>query len=796
MTHHDTGGARYPVPTVVPWVRCPHHMAGRRDDMSIMPVHRPTIRYACGASRSPMSDMRRGGDDMATMTLADAVHAVRRDGKPRDVQCSAHEDARASLSVSVADDGKILLCCHAGCATEAVLQSAGLTWADVMPPPNQKSRREIVARYDYTDEHGALLYQVVRFEPKDFRQRQPDGDGGWTWKVKGVRRVLYRLPELHGCTVAYIPEGERDVHSLVDIGLPATCNAGGAGKWRADYTQQLRDAGVRKVVVLPDNDQPGRDHANDVARSCHSAGMEVKIIELPGLNAKGDVADWIAAGHTREDLATLVKATPLYLPDTDTTVQPPELTDAGNAQRFADQHGKDVCYVPEWGWMVWDGTIWARDELAARKKMLDTARRIYREAETASEADQKQIAAWARQSQQAQRLSAALWCAQPSLAVRADEFDKELWLLPVENGTADLRTGKKHPPNREHKLTRASRVLYDSTAQCPVWVQFLARVLPDTALRDFVQRAVGYSLTGLTTEQCLFFLYGHGRNGKSVFLECLAALMGALHAATRIDSLSVTRGGGIPNDIAALAGARLVTVSETPENARLNEPLVKDLTGGDTISARFLRHEFFEYRPQFKLWIRGNHKPAIRGTDDGIWRRVMLVPFDVQIPEAEVDPDLPGKLRGELPGILNWAVEGCLAWQQQGLRPPQSVREAVSGYRDEMDTLGQFLDECCVIDAKAITKAKDLYACYVAWSERTGEKAVTQTRFGTALGERGFNKDKSGVISWQGVRLKSGQLDSSDPSRSSAQSRARNDGNADIRSELSTPSAKHEKVRL
>ena len=469
----------------------------------------------------------------------------------------------------------------------------------------------------------------------------------------------------------------------------------------------------------------------------------------------------------------------------------PELTDAGNAQRLIKRHGQDLKFVPAWDWLVWTGQTWARDELKARQVALETARGIHAEAATVSDnAEQKALSDWARKSQNAQRVQAMLWCAQPELAARPEDFDREPWLLPCANGTIDLRTGEVHPHRREHFLTRACPVVFDAKAQCPEWQKFLERVLPDRDVREYVQRFAGYSLTGSTAEQSLAFLYGSGRNGKSVFLETLGLLLGDYHTATRVDSLAVTRGGGIPNDVAALAGARLVTVSETPEGVRLNESLVKDLTGGDTITARFLRHEFFQFKPQFKLWIRGNHKPQIRGTDDGIWRRLALVPFTVQIPLAEVDPGLSERLQGELSGILNWAIEGCRAWQQSGLRPPQAVTEAVAEYRDEMDTLGEFIADCCLIDAKAKAAASQLYGAYKDWCDNSGHNPVSTTRFGLTLGERGFFKEKSGVVRWRGIGLlaDSGQLDSSDSSPSSSQFARAQSRKPESGSKLSEPS--------
>ena len=246
-------------------------------------------------------------------TIAD----VRADGQPRSVRCPAHEDRRASLSVGRGDGDRVLLNCHAGCETATVLEAVGLAWKDLMPPtmPGNGTRLgRLVATYDYTDETGTLLYQVCRYEPKTFRQRRPDGNGGWIQKLDQTRRVLFGLPTLHGQLVVYVPEGEKDVLALREMGLAATCNAGGAGKWRPEYVTQLTQAGVTSVVALPDHDEAGRVHAETVARTCHTAGLRVKYVELPGLAEKGDVSAWIAAGHTHDELVTLVKATPLSAP--------------------------------------------------------------------------------------------------------------------------------------------------------------------------------------------------------------------------------------------------------------------------------------------------------------------------------------------------------------------------------------------------------------------------------------------------------------------------------------------------
>ena len=253
-------------------------------------------------------DGAKEGAERADCKLRQTIATVRDDGRNRDCRCPAHDDQQASLSIGRGGDGRLLLHCQAGCSTAAVLSAAGLTWADIHNP--RAAPGKILATHDYRDEAGTLLYQVLRFAPKHFRQRRPDGTGGWEWRLGDVRRVLYRLPELVESRVVYVAEGEKDVDRLRGLGLMATCNAGGAGKWRDDYTCQLLGAGVKHAIILPDNDEPGRQHAESVARACHSAGLRVQVVLLPRLSEKGDVSDWLNGGHSHSDLISVVANTP------------------------------------------------------------------------------------------------------------------------------------------------------------------------------------------------------------------------------------------------------------------------------------------------------------------------------------------------------------------------------------------------------------------------------------------------------------------------------------------------------
>jgi putative DNA primase/helicase len=306
-------------------------------------------------------------------------------------------------------------------------------------------------------------------------------------------------------------------------------------------------------------------------------------------------------------------------------------------------------------------------------------------------------------------------------------------------------------------ITKLAPAQYHPDAAAPAWEAFLERVLPAEDLRAFVQRAAGYSATGDTSEQCMFINYGTGANGKSTFQEALSAALGDYAMRTPTEMLLAKRSDGVPNDVARLKGARFVSASETEEGRRLAESRIKDLTGQDTITARFMRAEWFDFEPVHKLWLSTNHKPEIRGTDRAIWRRIRLVPWSVAIPLGEQDKKLPQKLRSELPGILAWIMRGCFEWQRKGLQAPEEVRRATVEYRAEMDVVGAFLAECCAVGSDQDVSAADLYKAYGEWCKDTGEAQMKQRRFGGQLTERGvfehYRGGKSGGHRWRGLDL-------------------------------------------
>lgn len=441
-------------------------------------------------------------------------------------------------------------------------------------------------------------------------------------------------------------------------------------------------------------------------------------------------------------------------------------TDYDHARRLIVRYGKYLRFnCTRNKWVVWKGSYWCIDDSKAIYRYAKvTARKIYEEVVVAKDQDQKALAKMAIQLMNEANIRAMLKMAEsePEIAMTDQQFDRNKYLLSCLNGTIDLKTGKLRASCREDYITKVIPVRYDASAKCPLWMNFLNRVMSgDKHLIGFLKRAVGYSLTGDISERALFICYGTGKNGKTTFLETLMAMLGDYALRTPTETLMSRRPGVIPNDVARLAGARFVTARETDEGRKLAEAQVKDLTGGDMLTARFMRAEWFDFKPECKLWLATNHKPVIRGTDRAIWDRIRLIPFSVTISDDEMDSQLGEKLKNELPGILTWAMEGCIQWQGlKCLGTPTAVLDATQEYRTDMDVIGGFLDECCTEGPLEEATAKVLYQTYGGWCDQVGEKPITQRRFGGSLTERGYSRQKGtgGVRAWIGIGLKEAKL--------------------------------------
>jgi P4 family phage/plasmid primase-like protien len=429
------------------------------------------------------------------------------------------------------------------------------------------------------------------------------------------------------------------------------------------------------------------------------------------------------------------------------------VTDMGNAERFIHQHSRKVRYCEKLGgWFVWDGRRFRKDETGAVYRLAqETVRAIYGEASRTLEEEKRiELGRWAYTSERLQRIEAMIRLAskQEIVAIMPDAFDKDPYLLNVNNGTIDLRKGVLKPHDPADLITKLVPVDYDPDAEMRLVNEWLLEIMDGNQdMVSFLQRAVGYSLTGDTREQILLMCFGVGANGKSTFFGLVQDLLGDYATATSTSTLMVKRTESIPCDVAMLKGARFVAAAEAEAGQRIAESLVKQLTGGDVITARYLHSNPFTFRPTFRIWMAVNHKPVIRGTDVGIWRRIRLIPFTVVFPDHKQDKTLPEKLREELPGLLAWAVTGCLEWQKNGLGVPDEITKATGDYRDEMDVLGQFIDERCGVHDDLAVQSSVLFNAWSKWCEANGEFKGTNKSFSLKLEEKGFKntRRKSGI---------------------------------------------------
>ena len=452
------------------------------------------------------------------------------------------------------------------------------------------------------------------------------------------------------------------------------------------------------------------------------------------------------------------------------TVSP--CTHLANSHRIRHYFKGRIWYALGAGWILWTGKFWRPDptnEGAIATGFVDTlSRRIAQEAsqvtrKASEEADSERrkslmaqaeaLLKWAVQSENAQVIASGLKLSKHALLIEYRTLNADPWLFNVQNGTIDLRTGTLHPHNPADLITFLSPVEYDPGATCPNWERFISEVFNgDREMVAFIQRGLGWSLTGVVKERALFFLYGDtGKNGKTTLVEAFMKLVGDCGESSygygrKVGADTFMRSRNSEDNqrkAATLAGPRFICTSEVDEEHRLNEQLIKDITGGDTLEGRRLYQEAFTFKPQFKPWMYGNHKPEIRGTDDAIWSRVRMVPFEVSFKGRE-DLDLPAKLEAELPGILNWAIQGCLDWQRHGLQPPAKVQAATDAYRAEMDVFGPFISECCVVHRHAEVWANQLYSAYRQWCVDNGVKEQNQQKFGRYLTSKGFRSEITG----------------------------------------------------
>ena len=636
--------------------------------------------------------------------------------------------------------------CHSECSRggnvvqlEAELHHAGDTkaaWAKVCELVGREMAR-IIATYDYNDAEGKLLYQSVRYEPKDFSRRRPDpeSEGKWIWSVQRTIMVPYRLPQVLAADTVYIVEGEKDVATLEQLGIVGTCNVGGAKSWLTTYNRHFKG---KHVVILPDQDEAGQLHGNSVAYNLLPVAASVKLVNLPA-GPKGDVTDWVTAGGTREALDALVEASGTWEPGQGMELLPGAVaggweafkplmvrqTDLANGEVFAGMNGDVARWVPEFGnWIVWNETEgrWAVDNSLAIYQLAYFHLRNMRQA--AKELNDTQLTKHAEDSESKHGTDSMIACAKSFLVIHADTLDSDPYLLNVANGTLDLKTGELREHRKEDFITRLVPVVYNPDARSAEFEKFLDTIMcGNRELVAFLQLFAGYSLCGWTGERKLVCLHGQtGSNGKSTLVDVLQMIAGEYYMTASFASFQkaafAQSGSQATPDLARLSGARIVTAAEPAKGTNLDTGLIKNATGEDKITARHLNKAPFSFVPQFKLWLIFNDAPRIEGSDDAMWTRVLRVPFDHKFtnPDLSVkgrmaDPVLTG------PAALAWAVRGSVEYHRSGLKIPQVIREGTQQYRDEQDPLVDFYQACCVFREGATWETGALHSAYRGWAE-------------------------------------------------------------------------------
>jgi putative DNA primase/helicase len=744
---------------------------------------------------------------MTAAEVARALGGAKCHGAEWDARCPAHNDANPSLSLRDGDDGKILFRCHAGCSQQQVfdaLRARGLLerrsngqdhhprakpetaldngkdddWRSIFPPPVEAHEPAELLNtlghdtlYPYYNQDGRIGAYVARYEARNGKRKwfQPvsygvlGGVASWYRKAITNNRPLYHLDQLAARpdAMVLVCEGEKSADAAAEPFPACVCTTwqGGTGAVAKTDWSPLAN---RPAIIWPDNDATGRKAAAAIHRMLPHASV-LRVDDLPpggdAYDLRTDDPDrWLdahltepARGEEADDLEAEARG-PEPPPDEETDVvdRPPGFSDEDLALKFTRKHRNLLRYVARWGqWFIWKSTLWVEDETL---QAFDLSRAICRKASSAcSHPKIRAVVASAKTVAAVERLTKA----DRAHAATTAQWDSDPWLLNTPGGVVDLRTGHLQPHRQTDYMTKITAAAPANDAACPLWHRFLHRVTGgDVDLQAFLQRITGYGLTGITEDHALFFLYGTGRNGKGVFINTLTRLLGLYATVAGMETFTAAPHDRHPADLAALRGARLVAAQETEEGRNWAETRIKALTGGDPISARFMRQDFFTYTPQFKLFIAGNHKPGLRNVDEAIRSRLNLIPFTVFIPAQERDPKLEKKLEAEWPGILQWAIEGCLAWQRIGLAPPKAVTDATEEYMQTEDTIATWIAACCETSRYNAEASSTLYASYKAWAVAANEDLMSHKRFSQALAARGYNAWKMhGQMKVEGIQL-------------------------------------------
>lgn len=720
--------------------------------------------------------------------------------------CPAHDDLKHSLAIGVGKDGRVLLKCYANCTTEQICRAVGKEMADLFPAqqddepltverlaldkrlPAAFLRDQCGLRDDgrrgvgmpYCDEQHKRLFLRYRSA-----LRAKDG----TWQPKGVSLKVYGLWRLaearqQGTTLLLV-EGESDCwtlwyHGFAALGIP------GASAIRTLLDSML--VGFTRVYLWQEPGEAGQKFVSKLAKRLQEADWKGEVRVVSGNGAKdpnelhqrnpdgfkeafarllegATSAEKVAASEGKS-AGPFVPGIVSSAPDSAAiNCTPPGLyglTDWGNAQRLAVQHGKDIRYCYPWNkWLAWTGRCWLLDALnVAVQRGKNTVVSIYLEATRGESAEiRRAISEHAVASESCRAIYSMVKLAQtePSLEIVPARLDANPWLLNCPNGTVDLSSGEVRTHRREDFITKVCTTNYVKDANCPLWKRFLHDIFAGNAeMIGYVQRLLGYCITGDVSTHILPVFWGCGGNGKGTLLNTMLHVIGGDYSgAAAAELLTARRQDRHPTEVADLLGKRLVVCQETDDGCRLNEPLVKWLTGGDRLQARRMREDPWQFDPTHKIILSTNYRPTVRGTDRGIWRRLRLVPFTVTFSGADEDRGLPERLKAEAPGILAWCIEGCLSWQRDGEQVPSTVLVATTEYRQEEDAVRRYINECCQVGDDHEIRASALYAGFIDWLDKAGEqhRRLSQTKFGIRIVEMGFERFTSNGTHYRGLTL-------------------------------------------
>ncbi len=639
-----------------------------------------------------------------------------------------------------------------------VLELANDLLGRAQPVTAKKRKKEIpvddlgpaTAKWDYLDAQGRLIACVYRYDPPGRKKEFRPWDAKKRKPAPPNPRPLYNQPGIAAADQVILVEGEKCAQKLIDMGICATTAMHGANA-PVDKTDWSPLAG-KTVLIWPDKDKPGWDYAMSASDAILVSGaVSCKILLPPEDKPESwDAADAIQEGF---DVPSFIASGERLPMGQRLEREVSDVSVAGSedalALTFTRRYSEDWRYVAQWGkWLVWTGQRWQAEHTLCALHLM---RRVCREAslksadKSAAKLASSGTVAGVERLARTDRRHAAI----------ADEWDADPWLLNTPGGVIDLKTGRMRPHARGDRMTKITTAT--PKGDCPTWRKFIIDVTGgDAELQSYLARVAGYALTGVTSEHALFFLYGTGANGKSVFVNTLATILGDYATNAPMDTFMETRADRHPTDMAGLRGARFVSSIETEQGRRWAESKVKALTGGDKISARFMRQDFFEFMPQFKLIVAGNHKPAIRNIDEAMKRRLHLIPFTVTIPPEQRDKNLQQKLLAERDGILAWALAGCREWQRLGnLRVPKPVLDATDEYFEGEDALGQWMEERCALSKAARTLTSDLFADWKEWAEKAGEFVGSVKRFSEQLVSRRFGRWRNGkgAMGFEGIGL-------------------------------------------